>query len=82
MERSDNSLKISGPQLKWFGSEDILTIWRKRMSHLINELISNKNKGEREMLVIQGTNKTKMAVPNWFESKKSLVTIKDDYGLC
>ena len=38
----EHSLKISGPQLLRFGREDILKIWRKRMSQFIILIINNK----------------------------------------
>ena len=37
------SLKISAPQLLRCGSEGVLKIWRKWMTQLMNELISDKS---------------------------------------
>ena len=37
------SLKISAPQLLRFGCEGVLKIWRKRMTQLMNGLISDKS---------------------------------------
>ena len=42
MEGGEHSLNISGPLLIEFGNEGVLMILRKRMSHLMNEIISNK----------------------------------------
>ena len=42
MERSEYSLKISGPLLIRFGIEGVLKIWRKRLSQLMSHLISDK----------------------------------------
>ena len=33
----EHCVKISGPKLKWFGSYDVLKIFPRRMTHLINE---------------------------------------------
>ena len=38
----EHSLKISAPQLFWFVIYDILKIRRKRLTELINYLMSNK----------------------------------------
>ena len=37
-----HSLNMLAPQLLQFGSGDVLKIWRKRLTHLMNELMSNE----------------------------------------
>ena len=41
MVGGEHSLKISAPQLLWFGIDSTLNIFPQTMTHLMNELISD-----------------------------------------
>ena len=41
MVGGEHSLKISAPQLLWFGIDSTLNIFPQTMNHLMNELISD-----------------------------------------
>ena len=42
MVGGEHSLKISAPQLLRFGCNDVLKVWRKRVTHPLNESMSYK----------------------------------------